>query len=63
MAEALGRMDEHLAANQVDLKKTPATLGAVLKLDVKQESFRGNLAANRMLTRDYRHPFVVPKKV
>ena len=33
LAEALGRMEQHLAANNVDLKKTPATLGAVLKMD------------------------------
>jgi predicted dehydrogenase len=63
MAGALGRMDEHLAANQVDLKKTPATLGAALKLDVQRESIAGNAAAGRMLTRDYRKPFVVPEKV
>ena len=63
MAEALGRMDEHLAANQVDLKKTPATLGEVLKVDVTREEFIGNRAASQMLTRDYRQPFVVPAKV
>ena len=63
MAEALGRMDEHLAANQVDLKKAPATLGEVLKVDVKKESFVGNHAASQLRTRDYRKPFVVPEKV
>jgi hypothetical protein len=63
MAEALGRMDEHLAANQVDLKNTPATLGEVLKVDVKAEQFIGNRKASQLWTRDYRKPFVVPKKV
>ncbi|HXP62973.1 MAG TPA: Gfo/Idh/MocA family oxidoreductase [Dongiaceae bacterium] len=63
MAEALGRMEEHLAANQVDLRKTPATLGALLNMDAKTERFIGNEAANPLLTRDYRHPFVVPEKV
>ncbi len=63
MAEALGRMEEHLAANKVDLKKTPATLGAVLKMDPQTERFIGNSAANTMLTRKYRKPFVVPEKV
>lgn len=63
MAEALNRMDEHLAANQVDLKTTPATLGVVLKMDPKTERFIGSAAANKMLTRDYRKPFVVPNKV
>ena len=62
-AEAVGRMEEHLAANMVDLKKTPATLGAVLAMDGKAERFIGNDAANKLLTRDYRKPFVVPEKV
>jgi len=63
MAEALGRMEEHLAANNVDLKKTPATLGEVLKLDVKSERCTSNAKLNEWLTRDYRKPFVVPEKV
>ena len=61
--EALGRMEEHLAANDVDCKKTPVTLGAVLKMDVKGERVIDNAAANKMLTREYRKPFVVPEKV
>ena len=63
MAESLGRMEQHFAANQVDLKKTPATLGAHLKMDVKKEAILGNRAVSRMLTRDYRRPFAVPEKV
>lgn len=35
----------------------------MLKLDAAKESFIGNRAANQMLTRNYRKPFVVPKKV
>jgi hypothetical protein len=62
MAETLGRMEQHLAANNVDLKKTPATLGAVLKMDPKTERFMGNAEADQMLTREYRQPFVVPAK-
>jgi len=62
MAETLGRMEQHLAANNVDLKKTPATLGAVLKMDPKTERFMGNPEADQMLTREYRQPFVVPAK-
>jgi hypothetical protein len=56
-------MEEHLAANQVDLKKTPATLGKLLKVDVKTEQFIGNRKASELWTRDYRKPFVVPEKV
>ena len=63
LAEALGRMEEHLAANQVDLKKTPATLGAVLKMNPKTERFIGNRKANQLLTRNYRAPFVVPDRI
>jgi len=63
VGEALGRMEEHLAANQVDLKKTPAVLGVVLNMDPKTERFTENAAANQMLTREYRQPYVVPEKV
>jgi hypothetical protein len=61
--EAFSRMQEHLAANKVDLGKTPATLGAALNMDPKTEKFIGNAAADAMLTREYRKPFVVPEKV
>jgi predicted dehydrogenase len=63
MAEAFGRMEQHLGANKVDLSKTPVTVGAFLKMDPKTERFIGNKRANELLTRDYRKPFVVPKKV
>jgi predicted dehydrogenase len=63
LAEAYGRMVEHLAVNDVDLDKTPLTLGAPLEVDAKHESFKGEFAAQAtpMLTRNYRAPFVVPK--
>ena len=63
LADALGRMEEHLAANKVDLKKPLATLGAVLKMDPQTERFVDNPKADQMLTRDYRKPFVVPAKI
>jgi len=63
LAEALGRMEQHLAANHVDLQKTPATLGAVLRMNPTSERFLGNDQADRLLTREYREPFVVPKQV
>src|SRR6202030_283629 len=49
LAEMLGRMEEHLAANKVDLTKSPATLGAVLNMDPKTERFLDNDHANQML--------------
>ena len=63
LTEAYGRMTEHLAANQIDLAKTPLTLGAPLALDSDAERFTGEgaAAANAMLTRNYRAPFVVPQ--
>lgn len=57
------RMLDHLGANGVDLKATPATLGMALALDPKSERFKGNKNADRFLTREYREPFVVPAKV
>lgn len=63
LAEAYGRMAEHLASNQVDLQKTPLTLGVPLTIDAKQERFTGEFAAqaNPLLTREYRAGYVVPK--
>lgn len=63
LAEAFGRMEEHLKANAVDLVKTPATLGVLLKFDPRKEKFVNNPAADELLTRQYRPPFVVPEKV
>jgi predicted dehydrogenase len=63
LAEALGRMEEHLAANNVDFKTTPARVGEVLKMDPQTERFTGNPEADQLLTRDYRKPFVVPAEV
>jgi len=59
MAEALGRMEKHLGANNVDLEKTPATVGEILTMNPTNETFNDNYMANRLLTREYRKPFVV----
>ena len=58
--ETLERTIEHLKKNNVDLGKTPLTLGPHLTL--KGETFEGQYAllANDLLTREYREPFVVP---
>jgi hypothetical protein len=62
LTEAYGRMIEHLAANKVDLSKTPLTQGVPLQVDAKNERFVGSnaAAANAMLKREYRKPFEVP---
>jgi len=63
LSEMLGRMEEHLAANKVDLKKTPTKLGVALTMDPRAEKFLNNSDANQYLTREYRQPFVVPENV
>jgi hypothetical protein len=62
-AEATGRMVEHLKKHNVDFTKNPLTLGAPLTLADGKEQFTGEFsaAANPLLTRNYRAPFVVPE--
>ena len=57
------RMLDHLKANEVDVLKTPLTVGPLLKMDPRREVFVGHAEANTMLTRSYRAPFVVPARV
>jgi len=57
------RMATHLAANDVDLEKSKATLGVFLKMNPKTEKFIHNSKADALLRREYRKPFVVPEKV
>ena len=61
--ETFERMAEHLAANGVDLVKSSATLGVPLMMDPRVEKFIGNTAADALLTREYRAPFIVPERV
>ena len=63
--EAYERFKVHLAANGVDLKKTPPVLGPWLEMDSKKEKFVGKFKtqANMFLKRNYRKPFVVPERV
>jgi predicted dehydrogenase len=53
------RMAEHLAANNVDLDKTPATLGQVLKMNPGNEKFIQAKKANYLLARAPREPFII----
>jgi predicted dehydrogenase len=57
--ETFGRMEEHLAANNVKLEETKYMLGPTLKLDPQHETFAHNAKANALLTREYRSGFVV----
>jgi len=60
LSEAVGRMLEHLAANNVDFGRTPPTIGCPLETDPVAQRFIGNDAANALLTREHRKPYVIP---
>ena len=64
--DSLERFEQHMAANEIDLKKALTTLGAWLTMDTEKEQFVGEWPAfwaNELLTRPYRKPFVVPENV
>ncbi|MHB1037508.1 MAG: Gfo/Idh/MocA family protein [Pirellulales bacterium] len=65
--EVFAGFQEHLAANGVDLAKTPTTLGPWLEMDSASEQFVGGselaTRANQLLKRQYREPFVIPDAV
>ena len=63
--DAFERMREHLAANGINLKKTPPILGPMLTLDPRHERFVGLFAdkANKLVKRTYRKPFVIREEV
>lgn len=61
--ETFARFEEHLAANNVVLKETKYRLGRELHIDTIHETCEHNSQANRLLTREYRKPYVVPEKV
>lgn len=61
-ADSFTRFQSHLADNGVDLKTTQYALGPHLKFDARKERFHDNAAANALITREYRAPFIVPDK-
>ncbi len=63
--ETYDRMKAHLGDNKVDLAATKLCTGPMLTFDPKTEKFTGNRAAeaNKLVTREYRKPFVVPDQV
>jgi predicted dehydrogenase len=54
------RFTQHLTDNKLDLATTKLAYGVKLKVDAISESFVENSAADALLTREYRAPFVVP---
>ena len=65
LLDAFERASEHLSLHDVDLTKTPMTLGPWLTMDSGTERFTGEFSneANMYLTRNYRAPFTVPANV
>jgi predicted dehydrogenase len=61
--DSFDRLAAHLDANGVDITKDQLAIGEFLKFDPKTEKFIGNAEADKLLTREYRAPFVVPEKV
>jgi len=60
-ADSFERMAKHLRANLVDIDKPSLTVGPWIEMDVVAERFKDNSAANELLTRKYRPPYVVPE--
>ncbi len=60
-SDAFDRMAAHLKANQVDIEKPSLTVGPWIEMDPVAERFKDNSAANELLTRKYREPYVVPE--
>lgn len=63
LLDAFERCGEYLRENGVELGTTPAVLGPWVTFDPKQERFVGDFAdqANKLVQREYRPPFAVPK--
>ena len=59
--EAFSRVRKHLTENGVDLSKTQLRVGRTLSFDAKTEKFVNDAEADKLLTREYRKPFVVPE--
>jgi predicted dehydrogenase len=59
--EAFNRTRKHLTENGVDLSKTQVMVGRTLTFDPKTEKFVNDAQADKLLTREYRKPFVVPE--
>jgi hypothetical protein len=56
----LNRTARHLQDNGVDLAKYPISMGPMLAFDPQKEVFTNSDAANKILNREYRPPFVCP---
>ena len=55
--------DGHYSCSLIHMANTSYRLGRSLNFDPKQQRYVNDDEANRMLTREYRRPFVVPENV
>jgi len=62
-ADTYDRFKEHMNANGVQPDNTQVFVGKTLTVDAKRERFVDDSEADKMLTREYRKPFVVPDAV
>jgi predicted dehydrogenase len=61
--ETYRRFRDHLKENSVSLEKTNFVMGREIKVDSKTETVLGDAEASKLLTREYRKPYVVPETV
>jgi predicted dehydrogenase len=54
------RMIEHLISHEIDVNARTVSLGPWLQIDRKNECFKNNEQANRLVRGFYRKPYVVP---
>ena len=58
--DMFARLCEHLKAHEIDVAARTVTLGPMLEIDPKTETFKNNAKANELARGTYRKPFVVP---
>ena len=65
LSESFERLIEHLSANRLGINKKLLALGPMLKMNPDKERFTGPMSkeANKLVSRKYRRPFVVPDNV
>jgi len=65
LCESFGRLSEHLSANRLSVHRKSLILGSMLTMNPEKERFTGPMSreANRLISREYRKPFVVSDNV
>jgi len=72
VGQTVTRLQQHLLANEVDLQKTPLSLGPWLTIDPGTERVTGAEASGRTIDMkaaqayargSYRSPFIIPERI